>query len=700
MSRSLLALALLAVSSLSTSGCASGDDTSSTQATIPTIPRSSAPTTPPTATSPSTPAATVTTQPATTNASADTTVPSTMLPVSSPTEVSFIVIDDAGVTRGGQLVVSGPVTWADDDELGGIVYLPAGDGATIRWLPAGAGQSIDTGLRHGLVGTTESGPAILTSHDSPAGEECGEIVGDGEVHAVHARQLAAGARVGPPQLVACSHEGADDWYGAVAYRSGRLLQVHSYAAAWKYTDAEIVLTGQGGEQLELPAATFGHWVGWFEQQRELDATLSPDAALIAVRQRLDNRYSNGPDPDTGEVDVEEWERLTAAIPSTIRVVELATGAIRYETQTPYGVELGDFDGRHLVLVDAAESTIVDTLGETTPAVLPGTVVFSRPTADSTGTDLPIAVPLTVGRGDTGPWVSHLQLRLLVHDPSAGLTVDGQFGSDTEAAVATFQRRHDLKTDGTVGQSTWDALVSKPGEQPGGSAGELAILRPGGIAGVDVGTPADEAHTALTELLGAPTRNVAIDLAERECVEGSDWAECVQVIADGRILTWDQLGLDVALTDHDPASPTVSAALHVGGWRLRAGPDGTNGAVLTTTDGLGIGSLLRDVRSAHVDVELLLNEGVYDTFVAHPDDRLVGQLDLTWSEQVRRIQTALVAQGAELVVDGELGPATQAAWDAFVAAEGLTGPTWFPSITVLMALGVTFEDVPVRELWST
>jgi hypothetical protein len=123
-------------------------------------------------------------------------------------------------------------------------------------------------------------------------------------------------------------------------------------------------------------------------------------------------------------------------------------------------------------------------------------------------------------------------------------------------------------------------------------------------------------------------------------------------------------------------------------------------VLTTTDGLRIGSLLRDVRSAHADVELSFNEGVYDTFVVHPDDRLVGQLGLTWNEQVRRVQTSLVAEGAEIAVDGEFGPATQAAWDEFVAAEGLTGQTWFPSITVLAALGVTFDDVPVTELWST
>lgn len=699
MSRSLLALALLVVSSLTTAGCSAGGDTSPTE---PTAPTSATPTTTPPVTEPSTPASTATTQPTTTTTTpaTDTTAPVTVPPATSPADVSFIVVDDTGVTRDGQLIVSGPVAWADDDELGGVVYLPAGDGATIQWLPSGADQPIDTGLRLGLVGTTVTGPAILTPDDRPAGEVCGEIVGDGEVHAVNAHPLVASAGLGPPELVACYHEGADDWYRAVAYRNGHLLQVHSYAAGWQYTDDEIVLTGQDGEQIELPAASFGGWIGWFEQQRELDAQLSTDASLIAVRQRLDNRYSNGPDPETGELDPEQWERLTAAIFSTIRVVDLATGTIRYETHVPYGVELGDFDGRHLVLVDAARSTVVDTPGETSPAVIPGTVVFSRPTADSPAIGFPSATPVSGARGDAGPWVSHLQLRLLAHDPTADLHVDGRFGPATEAAVTTFQRRHDLEPDGIVGPRTWTELLAAPGPQQGGSDGELAILRAGGVDTVDVGTPADEALAALSGLLGAPTSDLILDPAGRECVEGSDWAECVRVVAAGRILSWDGLGLDVVLTDHDPASPTVATALHLGGWRLRSSPSGTTGTVPTTTEGLGIGSLLGDVRSVHADVELSLNEGVYDTFVVHPDDRLVGQLGLTWSDQVRRVQTSLVAHGAEIAVDGELGPATQAAWDAFVAAEGLSGDTWFPSITVLAALGVTLDDVPVTELWST
>jgi peptidoglycan hydrolase-like protein with peptidoglycan-binding domain len=39
----------------------------------------------------------------------------------------------------------------------------------------------------------------------------------------------------------------------------------------------------------------------------------------------------------------------------------------------------------------------------------------------------------------------------------GLTPDGFFGPETEAALRQFQKAHDLVPDGIVGQKTWVAL---------------------------------------------------------------------------------------------------------------------------------------------------------------------------------------------------------------------------------------------------
>lgn len=56
---------------------------------------------------------------------------------------------------------------------------------------------------------------------------------------------------------------------------------------------------------------------------------------------------------------------------------------------------------------------------------------------------------------TGEHVRYLQERLNKH--GARLTVDGQFGPLTDAAVREFQRSRKLEVDGKVGRQTWGAL---------------------------------------------------------------------------------------------------------------------------------------------------------------------------------------------------------------------------------------------------
>jgi len=79
---------------------------------------------------------------------------------------------------------------------------------------------------------------------------------------------------------------------------------------------------------------------------------------------------------------------------------------------------------------------------------------------------------TLVEGDTGAAVKTLQTRLNVW--GANLTVDGDFGSLTLAAVKAFQTAHKLTADGIVGPQTWAALNQNPGDVPYPAPTGLAV----------------------------------------------------------------------------------------------------------------------------------------------------------------------------------------------------------------------------------
>lgn len=71
---------------------------------------------------------------------------------------------------------------------------------------------------------------------------------------------------------------------------------------------------------------------------------------------------------------------------------------------------------------------------------------------------------TLRLGATGDEVTYLQT--LLCDVGDALTVDGKFGSKTEAAVKAFQQQTGLTADGVVGPQTWDALEKATGHEAG------------------------------------------------------------------------------------------------------------------------------------------------------------------------------------------------------------------------------------------
>jgi peptidoglycan hydrolase-like protein with peptidoglycan-binding domain len=80
---------------------------------------------------------------------------------------------------------------------------------------------------------------------------------------------------------------------------------------------------------------------------------------------------------------------------------------------------------------------------------------------------------TIGPGATGDVVRRLQ-RALRRTPDLGISVDGVFGLQSEAAVKSFQEGAGLLVDGIVGPLTWNAL-------PDG--GPMPVLREGSSGAV-------------------------------------------------------------------------------------------------------------------------------------------------------------------------------------------------------------------------
>jgi peptidoglycan hydrolase-like protein with peptidoglycan-binding domain len=88
--------------------------------------------------------------------------------------------------------------------------------------------------------------------------------------------------------------------------------------------------------------------------------------------------------------------------------------------------------------------------------------FEAQVTTGAATGGPVGEP-TLTEGDTGSSVQKLQTRLNVW--GANLTVDGNFGPATLAAVKAFQGQHNLTVDGIVGPQTWAALDQDPGTYP-------------------------------------------------------------------------------------------------------------------------------------------------------------------------------------------------------------------------------------------
>ena len=88
----------------------------------------------------------------------------------------------------------------------------------------------------------------------------------------------------------------------------------------------------------------------------------------------------------------------------------------------------------------------------------------------------LSSPPTLSQGSRGPAVTQLQLKLRAK--GFNVSVDGDFGPNTAAAVRAFQQSRHLGVDGVAGPNTWNALnAAAPAPAPA-SGGATPALRQG------------------------------------------------------------------------------------------------------------------------------------------------------------------------------------------------------------------------------
>jgi peptidoglycan hydrolase-like protein with peptidoglycan-binding domain len=255
-----------------------------------------------------------------------------------------------------------------------------------------------------------------------------------------------------------------------------------------------------------------------------------------------------------------------------------------------------------------------------------------------------------------------------------------------------------------------ATTSAPGvnttiEPP---ATEMAVLRAGGLGPVDFGAPAQEAIAELTDVLGAPDRVEPIGPLADGCVEGASWLECVRgtmVIDGGQLAVWDSYGLEVALVDTTRGVwPQEQTALQFEDWHATVAPGDSR---LVTEDGLSPGMTVGELRRAVPGVEFTSNEGQLDSFrvTGGTGGGYWGRLDWVPAttdierSDVAAVQVALNEHDADLVVDGEWGPKTEAAWIAFLTDHGIepVTPQLWLTAEIGQQLGLPPDDVIVATI---
>jgi hypothetical protein len=246
----------------------------------------------------------------------------------------------------------------------------------------------------------------------------------------------------------------------------------------------------------------------------------------------------------------------------------------------------------------------------------------------------------------------------------------------------------------------DTVATSPDPSTSTSAPTTAVVAPtielrvDGIGPHSFGEAQSVVEATLTEAFGAP--EVIDDMQPAQVVSCVRWG-----CSDAMVLHWPNTGLVVAFSDRTSDGDVLQEPV-LAAWTLTpttpwrpgdiyvpepgATPAPTPDVRLVLASGIGLGSTVSELRSAYPSTA----EGLWSDssfvptgfYVPEADGTTTIDGDVAW-DVVTQLQSALVAEGAALTVNGVAGPDTAAALTAYSERAGLDGaPAAFD------ALGIT------------
>ncbi|WP_052441789.1 NlpC/P60 family protein [Streptacidiphilus anmyonensis] len=289
-------------------------------------------------------------------------------------------------------------------------------------------------------------------------------------------------------------------------------------------------------------------------------------------------------------------------------------------------------------------------------------------------------PANMSQGESDGCV--IELQNLLNSSGAGLTVDGQFGPATYAAVRNYQASHGLGVDGVVGPNTKSALYGAPS---GGTGSGLQLVNCGTL---QVGS-SGSCVTTLQTMLNAYGAGLTVDGQF-----GSGTQTAVENFQSSHGLTADGIvGVNTTYALNGSAPAGGGNTLSNCG-TLQQGASGAcvttlqqmlngYGAGLTVDGQFGPGTFtaVENFQTAHglsVDgivgpaTEASLESNTYGTSSTVDLRTSCGTIvQGNTGNCVASLQALLNQHGASLNVDGQFGPLTLTAVESFQTAHGLT-----------------------------